>query len=121
MWKLTKYDEPLNDIKLEDPKFNKRFNVYSSDEVEARYLVTPLFMELLNNLKTAFGSKQLKCSFFNDTFMIAISTKKDLFELGDLSTPCNSPKFVLQFWRELTSIYKMIEYFKLNEKMYLQN
>ena len=107
-----------NKIILEDPKFNKRFNVYSSDEVEARYLVTPLFMELLDNLKTAFGNKKLKCSFFDDNLMIAISTNKDIFEIGDLFTPCDNPKFILQFYRELSSIYKMIEYFKLNEKIF---
>ena len=111
--------ETLNKITLEDPNFNRRFKIYSSDEVEARYLVTPLFMELLNNLRTTFGEKNLKCSFFDDNLMIAISTKKDLFEIGDLYTSCNDPKFVMQFWKELTSIFKMIEYFKLNEKIYL--
>jgi len=120
-WKYGEKDEPLNKINLEDPKFSKRFNVYSSDEVEARYLVTPLFMELLDNLKTAFNSKTIKCSFFDDNLMIAISTKKDVFEIGDLSIPCDNPKFILQFWRELSSIYKMVEYFKLNEKTHLQN
>ena len=105
-------------INLEDLNFDKRFNVYSSDEVEARYLVTPLFMELLNNLKTAFGVKNLKCSFFDDKLMIAISTNKDLFEIGDLFTSAHNPKFIFQFYRELASIYKMIEYFKLNEKIF---
>ena len=119
-WKQNKDDEPLDKVSLEDPKFNKRFNVYSSDEVEARYLVTPLFMELLNGLKTAFGNKELKCSFFDDNLMIAISTKEDIFEIGDLYTPYNNPNQLIKFYRELSSIYKMIEYFKLDEKIYLR-
>lgn len=55
---LRAYEEPLHKVILEDPKFNRRFNVYSSNQVEARYLVTPLFMELLNNLNASFGVKK---------------------------------------------------------------
>ena len=119
-YKYRKPEEPLDLVTLEDSAFNKRFDVYSSSETEARYLVTPLFMELLNNLQTAFGSKKLKCSFFNyfgkNRFMVAISTKKDLFEIGDISTPFDNPKHITQFYKELKSIYAMIEYFKLDKK-----
>ena len=38
----------LKKIKLEDTRFNKEFNVYSSDEVASRCLVTPAFMERLH-------------------------------------------------------------------------
>jgi len=33
--------------KLEDPEFNKIFRVYSTDQIEARYLLTPTFMDRL--------------------------------------------------------------------------
>ena len=111
-----KYEEPLNKIILEDPKFIKKFNVYSSDDTEARYLVTPLFMELLNKFTTAYNSKKIKCSFFDDNFMVAISTNNDCFEIGDLYTSLNSSKYIFRFYRELKSIYNMIEYFKLDKK-----
>ena len=39
--------EKLQDVKLEDISFDKRFNVYTKDQVEARYLTTPTFMERL--------------------------------------------------------------------------
>ena len=42
--------EKLQDVKLEDISFDKRFNVYTKDQVEARYLTTPTFMERLKNL-----------------------------------------------------------------------
>lgn len=113
---IEKNNEPLDEVLLEDPKFAKRFNVYSSDQVEARYLVTPAFMERMQNLQTAFGTKNVKCSFFEDKIMFAISTDRDLFEIGDLFTPMADPKQIYKFREELLSIYKMIEYFKLNEK-----
>ena len=35
----------LESVKLEDPKFEKLFDVYGNDQIEARYLLTPSFME----------------------------------------------------------------------------
>lgn len=107
-------------ITLEDPKFNKKFNVYSSDEVEARYLVTPLFMEKFYNLKTIFGAKNIRCSFFDDNFMIAIETERDLFEIGNLYKPVKDIKTIERFYDEITAIFDMIDYFKLNEDIYLK-
>ena len=37
-------------VKLEDPDFEKRFDVFSDDQVEARYLLTPGFMERVKRL-----------------------------------------------------------------------
>ena len=56
---------------------------------------------------------------FDNNLMIAISTEKDVFEIGDVNFPCDNPKFILQFWKELSSIYNMIEYFRLNKSIFL--
>lgn len=74
--------EKLNKIVLEDPVFNRKYTAYSSDEVEGRYLLTTGFMERFNNIRTAFGVNNIKCSFYAKDFMIAIRTRKDLFELA---------------------------------------
>lgn len=102
-------------INLEDPEFIKQFHIQSEDEIEARYLVTPAFMERFLNLTTAFGTKNAKCSFYSDKIMIAISTRKDLFECGTLYKPFTESKNIKLF-KELQSILDLIDYFKLNEK-----
>lgn len=107
----------MQDVKLEDVSFDKRFNVYTTDQVEARYILTPTFMEKLKSLETAFGAKNIKCSFFDDQTMFAIPCKKDLFELGSLFKPLNSNKSIENFYNELHSIQQMIDHFKLNEKI----
>lgn len=108
--------ETLHEIKLEDPEFNKKYKAYSSEEVEGRYLITTAFMERFKNLQTVFGAKRAKCSFYGDSLMFAIPTKKNLFEIGNLFTPLDSPKLLEQFFEELISILDMIDYFKLNER-----
>ena len=115
--KNVKNGEALDEVKLEDPKFAKRFNVYSSDQVEARYLVTPSFMERFQNLNTAFGAKKAKCSFYDDKIMFAISTNKNLFEVGSIWHSLDDPKSINQLFNELYSVYQMIDYFKLDQKI----
>ena len=114
--KTNKNKEVLNEIKLEDPEFNKKYKAYSSDEVEGRYLITTAFMERFKNLQTAFGARGAKCSFYGESLMFAISTNKNLFEIGNLFTPLNSPKQLEKFFNELISILALIDYFKLDEK-----
>jgi hypothetical protein len=42
-------------VRLEDPRFEKRFEVYGSDQIEARALLTPAFMERLTVLAERTG------------------------------------------------------------------
>jgi len=106
----------MQDVKLEAASFEKRFNVYTKDQIEARYLITPAFMERLQNLETAFGTRKIKCSFFDDQIMFAIPTRRDLFELGSLFKPLSGNSDIENFYKELTSIQQMIDHFKLDQK-----
>ena len=113
---IRKDREILNEIKLEDPEFEKRYKAYSSDEIEGRYLITPTFMERFRTLHTSFGTTKAKCSFYGTKVMFAISTRKNLFEIGDLYTPLTNPKQINTFLSEISAIYDLIDYFKLDEK-----
>lgn len=106
----------MQKVQLEDSEFEKRFNIQSENQVEARYLLTPSFIIRLKNLETSFGTKNIKCSFFDNYIMFAISTKKDLFELGSLYKSLKSKKSVEEFYNQIKSIQDMVEHFKLNEK-----
>lgn len=106
----------MDDVKTEDISFDKKFCIYSEDQVEARYLVTPAFMERMKNLETAFGTKKIKCSFFEDRIMFAMSTNKDLFELGSLYSS-SLTHHIEQFYDQINSIYEIIDHFKLNERI----
>ena len=111
-----KQEEILDRMILEDPEFNNKYNVYSSDQIEGRYLVTTAFMERFKTLHTAFGSNKAKCAFFDDKVMFAVSTNKNLFEIGDLFHPLTDMKHINDFMKEISAIYEIIDYFKLAEK-----
>lgn len=110
-------NKKMQNVRLEDLTFDKKFNVYTQDQIEARYLLTPAFMERLKSLETSFGTKNIKCSFFEDNIMFAISTNKDLFELGSLYKSLKSKKSIEEFYNEIHSIQEMINHLKLDEKL----
>lgn len=104
-------------MKLEDTDFNKKYIVTTEDQVEGRYLITTGFMDRFKNLQTAFGTKNVKCAFFDNQIMFALHTNKDFFELsGGLFHSLKHPKRVKSFYEETTAIYDIIDYFKLDEK-----
>lgn len=104
-------------MKLEDSDFNKKYIVKTEDQIEGRYLITTGFMDRFKNLQTAFGTKNIKCAFFDNKIMFALHTNKDFFELsGGLFHSLKHPKRVKSFYEETTAIYDIIDYFKLDEK-----
>lgn len=103
--------------KFEDCEFNKKFYVYTNDETDARYLITPTFMERLKNMKIAFNAIKMRCSFYDKYLIVAFSTPKDLFSICSLTKPIDDSKQFFQMYEEVLSIIKLIDYFKLNQKI----
>lgn len=103
-------------VNLEDPEFEKYFDVYSTDQIEARYLLTTAFMDRIVKImqKRILGSS-LKFSFEKDMLNIAISSSKDWFEI-----PILEPATKLANYRgiilEIITILSIIEALKLDEK-----
>lgn len=57
-------------VKLENLEFEKIFAVYSHDQIEARYILTPKMMEQLVKLRNE-GRKNIRLLFENDHVVIA--------------------------------------------------
>lgn len=66
-------------IKLEDPEFEKEFCVYASDQVEARYILSPSLMQRIVEFKRKWNTK-VYLSFRDSKVYIAIKMDKNLFE-----------------------------------------
>lgn len=66
-------------VRLENPEFTKIFTVSSTDQQEARYLLTPKIMEALVNLYTKYPHP-MHISFVGTRVYFAIAFGKPLFE-----------------------------------------
>lgn len=107
----------MQNVKLEDPVFEKIFEVYSSDQIEARYLLTTAFMERLLSLRQLYQGKKVQASFFDRKILIAIDTRQDMFEpCSFFKTNLNKSKFDLVF-NQIWTILKIIQILKLNKHL----
>ncbi|WP_394147979.1 DUF3137 domain-containing protein [Shewanella atlantica] len=104
----------LSRVKLEDPRFEKLFDVFSSDQVEARYLLTVAFMERLQELANCF-SGQFQCAFYEDKLLIMLASRENRFELGSIFNGATFEYEFSQINREMKQLFAMIEVLKLDE------
>lgn len=67
-------------IQMEDPDFEKEFKVYTSDVVEARYLLSPKLMRDILDLQSKFSCR-LYISFLHSNIYLALATEHNFMEL----------------------------------------
>ena len=101
----------LQNIKLEDPVFEKEWEVYATDQVEARYILTPALMErmLEIKIKRRFYGKSIEFSFFDNQVLIAVRTNKDMFETTSLFTPALAYHKVQEVVAQFYSVFSAVD------------
>jgi hypothetical protein len=65
--------------RMENVTFEDTFSVYSTDQQEARYVLTPKMMELIMSAQASFGA--IRCSFQESSLIMTIPTSVDRFEV----------------------------------------
>ena len=68
-----------NVVVLENDNFNKKFVTYSTDQIEARYILTPAMMEKISALDER-SAYTVSVSFVNSSLYIAFPLDKNYFE-----------------------------------------
>lgn len=113
-WRYDEIAPYLEQVNLEDSGFMKQFSVYATDQVEARYILTPSFMERLKQVSFAFDAKQTDLCIVNNMVWLAIKTNKDMFKLGTLTKSVYDFKEFQTTMNEITSILELIDELNLD-------
>jgi len=95
-------------VRLVDPIFEKKYEVYGTDQVEARYLLSPDFMQRLVDLEHAFKAKSVRFGFIDNQLLIAVETRMRL-GVGSLFRPLDDPKRMQRILNVMGAIYGVIE------------
>lgn len=103
-------------IRLEDPEFEEAFAVYSTDEIEARYILSTSMMQRLLRLRERFGD-QLRVAFKESCVALAIPHRGSFLE-PKLGVPATDPGQIRGFVVELDHVLRLVEELDLNTRIW---
>jgi hypothetical protein len=105
----------FNKVKLESIDFNKKFKIYSEEDLTAFYILTPDIMEAIFHLEKR-NPGRIKMSFLGDYLYVGINNNKNTFELKMFRKIDKS--MIEEFKKDLLVIKDFIVSLKLNNKLF---
>ena len=108
-------------VRLEDPEFERQFEVFSTDQIEARYLLTVTFMERVRRLaqlhESAFGGKKpMHLAFYDDRLLIMLPCASNLFEVRNVQDPDHLSKDLAALSADLEQVFSIAETLRINQE-----
>ena len=80
IYRLFRSSKATQKVLLEGIPFLRKWRVYTDDQVNARYILTPVLMEKMLKIKKLFHGNFIDFCFSGSSLLIAVHTGKDLFE-----------------------------------------
>ena len=109
-------------VTMESDEFNKKYNVYvqkgsnADGQLEARYLFNTVFLERFMQLQTSFKVDKIRCSICENSVLILLETKKDLFEMNHLLNRIDDINQYNYLFDEFASIFSFVEILNLSSR-----
>ncbi len=113
-WKRGKQTGDLQKVDLVSKELEDAFTVHSTDQVEARTLLTPDRMERLIALERHFKGGKLR-GVFEDGHMTIALEARDQFEAGSIFKPLVDPDRFIQTLTEIGLVCDLIDGFLTRE------
>lgn len=105
----------LQKVKLESIDFNSEFKIYTTNEHDTFYLLTPQLMDKLLVLDRKYADK-IGFSFLYNKLYIAIDSRTDAFDvmhMGDITL-----EHIDNAVREIENIIEFVEYLRLDNTLF---
>ncbi|MGR8978548.1 MAG: DUF3137 domain-containing protein [Gammaproteobacteria bacterium] len=103
-------------VELENPEFEELFTVYSTDQIESRYILSPALMERLVNFRRKADVK-MHIAFIHSKLFLALSVRENLFEPKIFSSGINSG-YLKDYFRYLELAAGIVEDLNLNLRIW---
>ncbi len=103
----------LKRVKFPAPEFERAFDAYGTDQVEARFLLDPAMMERLLAIYKEFSGQGMAVAFYKNKVTILISTSYNPFESDGLYAPAGCHHSILRVKKEFEYVLSLIDRLKL--------
>ena len=110
---LRRYGQRAN---MDDVKFEEFFDVYTTDQVGARYALTPLLMQRLTEVYLRLGS-QINAVLREDKIYVAIETWRDNFE-PRIDCSLKQDATIELYVNEIGALVDIVSELNLNRKIW---
>lgn len=114
-WLQGKKKGDMKRVGLVDPVFEKIFEAYGTDQVEARYLLTPTFMQRLVDLESSVDGNNIRFGFNGGQLLIAVETA-NRYEAGSMFKPLIETARTQKILDEIGAIYDVIDGVMMRKK-----
>jgi hypothetical protein len=115
--KLQKMNKSRGElIKLEDPDFESEFAVYSDDQIESRYILSPSLMERILSFKKQ-TNKNIQLSFIDSRLYVTVPYSKPLFEPKLFGNMINFQD-IQEYHKDLNLVIGIAEDLNLNTRIW---
>ncbi len=98
----------LERVRLVASQFEKAFEVWGTDQVEARYLLHPVMMERLIELERGLKGKRIRCAFEGGDLLVAVEGG-NLFEPGNMFKPLVDPARARRIVDEISGVVRVMD------------
>ena len=106
---LMESDPGLNQVPFEDATSQNQFDVYSTDEAEARRLITPEAIEAAINLGRIRNAGSVEFGFTGDWFVLKLATDHDVFYTSSIDATALTTEDSRAFLEELHEVLQIVE------------
>lgn len=103
-------------VMMEDQQFNKDFVVYSRDEHEAFYILTPALIEKIKNLSNSISGRLLFC-FIDNKLHIGLYDGKDSFE-PNIHKKVDEEKIINEINKDIKLITNFVDELNLDNDLF---
>ena len=103
-------------IRLEDPDFENAFAVYSTDEIEARYILSTAMMQRLLQMRERFG-KSVRIGFKESSIVLAVPHNEEFLD-PSTRVSARETSQISEMLFELTYFLDLIKELDLNTRIW---
>lgn len=113
---FNKPPEGLKKANLVDLEFERELEVFTNDQMEARYLIDPVMIEDLKKLNREYKGSSLVAAWYGSKMLILIKREDDQFEFNEDATTQNLSGLA-KIKDEIDEVLKIVDKLNLYDPM----
>lgn len=116
---FQKQSTGLKHADLVDPQFEKVFDVFTNDQVEARYLVDPVMIENLKTMRDIYNAESFSAAYYNNQILVMLPSDHNYFEPANIGVPATDPQTIVSMKEELGLVLNLVDYLEVYDAVSL--